>query len=265
MTANKVKRNKLIPTGIIIPAPKLESPEFHSGEKKCHLSHRASKAHNIYPVISILAPGTSSIRSRSHSHRVGRVPWEMRIAKGLAQSDRKRLSKIIFLFNPFLTHTKKWNVKVWPRARGLDSGLPHATAEARPSPSKPPRSLRARDGRGPRGAEPQDPHARTPHLGAGPSSLSPRPPQAVPPTQSLCPPRPSREPRPQGPTYSLKPRPPPRTKLEAKQRAATRRHHDGVCSSPAAPCVSNLWNAGTTSPRMPCGTAGPPRRISWVM
>lgn len=119
--------------------------------------------------------------------------------KGKAQSDRKRLSKIIFLFNPFLTHTKKWNVKVWPRARGLDSGLPHATAEARPSPSKPPRSLRARDGRGPRGAEPQDPHARTPHLGAGPSSLSPRPPQAVPPTQSLCPPRPSREPRPQAP------------------------------------------------------------------
>lgn len=67
------------------------------------------------------------------------------------------------------------------------------------------------------------------------------------------------------PTYSLKPRPPPRTKLEAKQRAATGRHHDGVCSSPAAPCVGNLWNAGTTSPRMPCGTAGPPRRISWVM
>ena len=85
----------------------------------------------------------------------------MRNAKGLAQSDRKRWNKIIFLFNPFLrkkSTQKKWNVKVWPRARGLDSGLPHATAEARPSsPSKPPRSLRARDGRGPRGAEPQIP------------------------------------------------------------------------------------------------------------
>ena len=47
---------------------------------------------------------------------------------------------------------------MWPRARGLDSGLPHAKAEARPSsPSKQPRSLRARDGRGARGAEPQLP------------------------------------------------------------------------------------------------------------
>ena len=109
------------------------------------------------------------------------------------------------------------------------------------------------------------PHARrTPHLGAGPSTLSPRPPQAVPPT---VPTPASSLPRPPAadPTYSLKPRPPPRTKLEAKQRAATGHHHDGVCSSPAAPCVSNLWNAGTTSPRMPCRTSGPPRRISWVM
>ena len=84
---------------------------------------------------------------------------------------------------------------------------------------------------------------RTPHPGAGPGSLSPRPPSSLP----RCPAA--------GPTYCLKPRPPPRPKLEAKERAATGHRHVGVSNSPAAPRVSDLWNARTTSPRMPGGGA----------
>lgn len=148
-------------------------------------------------------------------------------------------------------------MKVWPRARGLDSGLPHAAARGQALKSfqattEPTGARRKRSPR--RGAA--DSRARTPHLRAGPAAsrlarLRPCRPHS--PYARLVPP----ENRPRSPLTALKPRPPPRTKLEAKQHAATRHHHDGVCSSPAAPCVSNLWNSGTTSPRMPCRTAGP--------
>eukprot|EP00069_Balaena_mysticetus_P008330 bmy_19572T0 len=137
---------------------------------------------------------------------------------------------------------KKWNLKVWPRARGLDSGLLHSTV--RPGPQ----ALQATEPRGARQRSPRrgtaDPLIRrTPHPGAGPGSLSPRPPSSLPRSPAA------------GPTYFLKPRPPPRPKLEAKERAATGHRHVGVGSSPAAPRVSDLWNAWTTSPRMPGGGA----------
>lgn len=71
---------------------------------------------------------------------------------------------------------------------------------------------------------------------------------------------PSSLPRPlaAGPTYCLKPRPPPRPKLQAKKLPTTGRRHVGVGSSPADPCVRDLWNAWTTSPRVPRGA--PARR-----
>lgn len=180
----------------------------------------------------------------------------MRIAKGLAQSDRKRLSKIIFLFNPFLTHTKMERECGLVRVVWIPVSL---TQRPRPGPQVLP-SHHGAYGREteevPAARNRRLPHARTPHLGAGPSSLSPslrlRPCRPHSPYARLVLPRTAAA----DPTYSLKPRPPPRTKLEVNNMRATRHHHDGVCSSPAAPCVSNLWNSGTTF-RMPCGPLAP--------
>lgn len=189
----------------------------------------------------------------------------MRIAKGLAQSDRKRLSKIIFLFNPFLTHTKMERESVascaWfgfrsPSRNGRGQALKSFQATTEPTGARRKRSPRRGTADSPRPdtaspGRPEQPLAQ-PASGRAAHTV-PMPASSLPRTAAA------------DPTYSLKPRPPPRTKLEAKQHAATRHHHDGVCRSPAAPCVSNLWNSGTTSPRMPCGTAGPPRRVSWEM
>lgn len=148
---------------------------------------------------------------------------------------------------------KKWNLKVWPRARGLDSGLLRSTFRLGPQ------ALQATE---PRGAKRQ----RSPRRGtAAPhqedAASRGRPGQPLASTPSSLPRSPAA-----GPTYCLKTRPPPRPKLEAKDRAATRDRHVDVSSSPAAPRVSDLWNARTTSPRMPGGgSAGPRRGALWAM
>lgn len=66
-------------------------------------------------------------------------------------------------------------------------------------------------------------------------------------------------------TYCLKPRPPPRPALGANGRAPRRSHHVVARAPPAAPSVSDSRSPRTTRPRMPRGSAGPPRAAFWAM
>lgn len=115
-------------------------------------------------------------------------------------------------------------------------------------PSKSPRGLAARGGR---------PQAETPALpGPTPPPGAPRQPLLRPcrPHGPLRPPASLPRTPAASSTYCLKPRPPPRPKLEENGRAPQKCHRVGAGVSTAAPSVSDFGNARTTPPRMPRGS-----------
>lgn len=67
------------------------------------------------------------------------------------------------------------------------------------------------------------------------------------------------------PTNCLKPRPPFRPKLEANGRTSSRRRNIGAGVPPAAQSATYVWNAWTTPPTVPRGSAGPSRAALWAM
>lgn len=129
-----------------------------------------------------------------------------------------------------------------PRGRGLDARLSHS--RPRPGPralqvTAGPGGARGRAARtpGPQAASGRDP--RLPLLRPGRPHGPLRPPASLPGTPAAS------------STYCLKPRPPPWPKLEENGRAPQKCRGAGVGVSPAAPSVSDFWNARTTPPRMP--------------
>lgn len=147
--------------------------------------------------------------------------------------------------------SSSWSGFQSPLRRGRDQGqgLP---------PSTPAPGLGARKSRGsprPRTAKPTPEERR---VGRPPGQPSPRRPQACRPQRPCASHVPTRRTPAARPTYCLKPSTTsrPRPTFERNIRAPTGRSHTGVGSSPAARSVGHLWNARTTFPRMPRGSAG---------
>lgn len=104
VTANKDKAEQINPYRNLIPAPKLESPEFHSGEKKMPFKSSGLKGSQyLSSDLNISSWDVKHPLKVSLTSVKGSLGDENR--KGLAQSDRKRLSKIIF-FSIRSSHTQ---------------------------------------------------------------------------------------------------------------------------------------------------------------
>lgn len=250
--------------------PKLKSQKEVHWEKKTAIKTNLRPS-TTYPVMPTLAVGTYRTRSRSHLECGGGSLGDETCKAPSTVPKRQEAPKCnIFLSNPFLRKksTKKWNLKVRPQVRGLDFGLPHAVAEARASsPSRHSGAQGREEAEGPRGPVPLTRRQKSAASGGRQGSPSPRSPQACRP-QLRCA---SHVPTPRtpaaSPTYCLKPSPTsrPRPTFETNIRAPTGSSHAGVGNSPAGWSVGRLWNARTTFPRMPRGSAGPPRGTLWAM